>query len=438
MSSQLVSRDSKHLAWLYSQLPQWQEKGWLNPEASESIKAHYGPSGVDLRRVTSVILAALAALLIGAGVILLFAHNWNELSRPLRAFLSVLPLLCTYALAAYALHRVPDSLPLREGAAMGNICALGAAIALVGQTYNIPGDISSFLLTVCILGLPAVYLLRSVGAASLYAVGVCIWKLNEYDFVRSAGLYDATMFWLLLALLVPLVILLGKQGRNFAQRWLVAFMLGAFAIGLYVKGWDLWATLTGYACLFSAVVSFRSWSGGARYIAAFPFAAALAGLLVILSVASFHDFWKELDFFNSPVRAEAVSVLVILVLASVIPLVFVYRRRDWMGVLWGGLGPVILLLRLVTINAPDGAVGYFLANLMGIALGAATTYLGYRAERMGTVNFGMLTMSLMFLLRFFDEDLPMVFRGMAFIVIGVAFIVVNLRLGAKFRKERQA
>ncbi len=55
------------------------------------------------------------ALLIGAGIILMLAHNWEDLSRPVRAALSFLPLLLAQGLAGWALVRRPESLAWREG-----------------------------------------------------------------------------------------------------------------------------------------------------------------------------------------------------------------------------------------------------------------------------------------------------------------------------------
>jgi uncharacterized membrane protein len=152
--------EKRHLEWLYGQLTDWEKNGWLMTGGADAIRLCYGEAkATDYRRVTGILFAALAALLIGGGIILILAHNWDDLSRPLCAVIALLPLIATYALAVHALRRKQERAAWNDGTAVGNVCALASAIAIVAQTYNIHGELSTFLLTVCVLSLPVAYLL---------------------------------------------------------------------------------------------------------------------------------------------------------------------------------------------------------------------------------------------------------------------------------------
>jgi hypothetical protein len=73
-------------------------------------------------------------------------------------------------------------------------------------------------------------------------------------------------------------------------------------------------------------------------------------------------------------------------------------------------------------------VGRVLFNLYLFALGIGTLVIGLRGRRLGVVNAGMFVLSAVILCRFFDEDLGFLARGVAFIVVGVGFLVTNLVL----------
>jgi len=135
------------LRWLYSELPELTAAGILSEDAARRIRDHYGPvpEGGRTNLVTAV-LGTIGAVLIGAGVLLLVAHNWDQISRGGRTALVMALLLGAQAGALFALRRRPSSPAWCEGSAALLTAAVGASQALVAQTYHIPGDWSGFLL----------------------------------------------------------------------------------------------------------------------------------------------------------------------------------------------------------------------------------------------------------------------------------------------------
>ncbi|MCX6996227.1 MAG: DUF2157 domain-containing protein [Kiritimatiellaeota bacterium] len=167
------------IQWLYDELPRLVAQGLLTPEADARLRAHYGPvAPARPARLAVIIFGVLGALLIGAGIILVLAHNWEDLSRPVRAGLSFLPLVLAQGLAAWTMCNRPQSLAWREGAGALLFLMIGASISLVAQTYNISGDRPRFLLTWALLGLPVVYLLNAVVPALLYLWGLTEWACD--------------------------------------------------------------------------------------------------------------------------------------------------------------------------------------------------------------------------------------------------------------------
>jgi len=129
--------NKKAIQWLYGELPSLVSQGVLTPDSGDRLRAHYGPAEPERpARLAVIIFGVLGALLIGAGVILVLAHNWEDLSRPVRAVLSFLPLVLAQGFGVWTVARRPQSLAWREGVGAMLFLMIGASISLVAQTYN--------------------------------------------------------------------------------------------------------------------------------------------------------------------------------------------------------------------------------------------------------------------------------------------------------------
>ena len=181
----------KHIKWLASELPKLVDDGVISSDAADKLREHYGEVDPNSgRRIALTICSILGSLLIGAGIILLLAHNWRELSRSTRTILSIAPLAISQILALWVLWSGRDSAAWREGVATFLTLSIGASISLVAQTYHIHGDLGSFLLTWSVLSLPLVYLMNASFPAIIYLVGITSWSGYE-----QSSAEHAVMFW---------------------------------------------------------------------------------------------------------------------------------------------------------------------------------------------------------------------------------------------------
>jgi uncharacterized membrane protein len=70
---------NKYVRWLYEELPVLVNRGVLSAESAEKIHGYYGTIGRhDGRRLMMRLFGILGAGLIGSGIIVLLAHNWEE------------------------------------------------------------------------------------------------------------------------------------------------------------------------------------------------------------------------------------------------------------------------------------------------------------------------------------------------------------------------
>ncbi|MFO7820265.1 MAG: DUF2157 domain-containing protein, partial [Halanaerobacter sp.] len=185
----------ENIAWLYDELPTLVKKGVISKETAHEIKSYYGPiKEEDKQQNLVLIFSILGAVLIGSGIILLLAHNWSELTRLSRTVIIFATLIGAQSLVVWVLLNKESSVPWREGSATFLTFIVGAAIALIGQTYHLPSDLANFLLTWMLLIVPLVYLVDTTIPALIYLGGVSWWSFIPDTNFRL-------LFWLLAGLI---------------------------------------------------------------------------------------------------------------------------------------------------------------------------------------------------------------------------------------------
>ena len=433
--------DRSGTRWLLAELPELVASGVLSAEAAESLKHHYAVELPEEPRRTGFILSAiLGSLLVGAGIILLVAHNWDFLSRPIRCGIAFTPLVLSQALAIFVLLRRNESAPWRESAAILNVTAIGTAIALVAQTYQIQGDFARFILVWMLLAIPVVYLLRTSAGLAAYFIGTMVWvlssKIGHFFGLRPNDLW----VWPLIFLGLPAFIELLRRNRNGYGTLLATTSLAlaaAFALGQT----DELGAQSFWRCAFAALWSvvyltgagyFKDW----RPIRAHPFVPI--GWIAILSLTiflSFKDSWRTNQWqtaVDSVPRhypdALAVGIQIAWVLGALLMGAYTFWKefRSRVNLAPAGLAPVVLVAWGIAKQTRNPLLPSLLINLFGLALGLYTLIRGVRAGRIYEANLGMLVIAALALARFFDSDFEFVVRGIAFIAIGLGFLVTNL------------
>ena len=432
---------NKHVQWLYEQLPTLVNQGVVPAETAEKLRRHFGEPGVGSEKKLAVlILSILGAALIGAGVILLVAHNWDDLSRETRTVLAFIPLLTAIALAAWVLLRRWESAPWREGAATYWALTIGSTISLVAQIYNIHGETARFFLTWILLGLPIMYLMRSSVVVCLYFVGATAWAgcaAEEY----KAG--TALWYWALLALPMPHMIRLWREQR---YGWGSALTGWVLALSLCVgAGFALQGTTKGsWIGMYTGLLALMYLAGARWFKEATtglhsPWRSVGAiGLGVVALILTYHQPWTEIQYHGwREVWASGSALVLGNLIAAFLPIAAVYlagreaRAASWNNLdrVMAGLAPLCAVVGYVFAAAyQNEVVGRALFNVYLFALGLELLAAGVRANRLENVNLGLLVLSALIIARFFDSDLSFLSRGVAFIVVGAGFLTANVMM----------
>jgi hypothetical protein len=427
----------KEAAWLLRELTDLVGKGVLDEPNATRLRAHYAEAAAAQGPGWGMILLAIGgAALVGLGVILIFAHNWETWTPGVRVGLSLAPLLIGQLAVLQALRS--GSRLWSEAAGLFTALAVGASIALIAQTYQFGGDLPRFLLTWTLLALPLVYLLDSSAVAALCWIGALAWTLaSRHDGWWGESAQDAIRlpaFLLLASLPLPHLMRQIRIDRGSSRvAWLLRVALLVVVAGLavapdYRRESELFFVYAGMAA--ATALGGRLYFSGVQGLWGNPLqGAGHVGVLVVAVLATVNDVWREAQIPHS-------TLLLIPCALGILAVWFAWQlaRNDgpMLPCAIAALTPTIFLLDALALRGPSLVI--MLAHLYALMLAAALIRTGLRDGRLGLANEGAGLIAAVVLLRFFDSDLSYVVRGVGFIVTGAGFFAANFWLRRRVRE----
>lgn len=422
--------------WLLEQIPDWEREGLLTPEAAGLLRERYA---LDASRpgLGQVLLGALGALLIGSGLIAILGHNWDDFSRPVRLLCAFLPLLAAQIFTWQVLRRGAAAW-VRETAGLLQALAAGACLALVSQIYHLGGDWPDFLRAWFLLALPLAWLLRSEAVTLFYLVAITVWTLSRFE-SKEAWLDSALLYPLLLVALLPRWWQQPAPGT--VMRWLIvvsaALGLGAAAAEAVQRGEVgrgrgdalllLWSFLAAGFVLLPLTAR-----GQVESLARKP-QVVLGGLWLFGFglAATFSGVGRDLLRGAPALLSLPVGWVGLALLAGLTALVA--RQRRWAVLTVASVVLLPLLVHAVFPAAPRGTLlaGLFTAHLSLVGL---TLILLDFAGRPAAPRLGAAMLSLLVIARMADSDLSLLAKGLAFILVGSAFLAFNFFMSRRRRE----
>jgi uncharacterized membrane protein len=407
---------------LIKDLPELTQAGLITEEQAINISHYYHEKSKHSPNRLVMVFGILGALLVGLGILLIIAHNWDDLSKPFKLFFALLPLLIGQGLCAYTLYKKHDNAVWREANSVFLLCAIGASIAIVSQIYNIQGSLAGFLFIWTLLSLPLVYLLRSSMTSLLVICGITWYacSLSYFEYPTSIAWH----YWLMIAALIPYFMWLIKKGSNFFHfhTWFLSLSI-IITLGMFGSGGEyLFIAYISLFCIFILLGGIKPFVDGSLSSNAFLITGSL-GLTGLLLVLTFDWIWVNIYNTRFVMNTEVVVSLLISAVALFI-LLYEARKKGIAGVnpkAWIFL--IFILIFMSSRIQPDTA--QWLTNVLVLLVAVATTWRGGQQDNMLILNYGLLILTALVLCRFFDTDLSFVIRGILFMVVGASFFAAN-------------
>jgi uncharacterized membrane protein len=422
-------------------LPELLDSNVIDASTAKRIEEYYASKKQPATNRLFVAFGILGALLVGLGIILIIAHNWDQLSRATRLALSVLPLVASQVVCAYVYFRRPANVVWKESCSVLLFFSVGASISLISQVYHISGDLPLFIRTWMLLCLPVVYLMRSAGTSLLYILGITFYGCASGNWTFHAVEYS--IFWFMLAAVLPFYYRLCTQASksNFTHfhNWVVPLSV-AIVLGRLAKSEEEFLFIS-YCSLFAVfhfignLTVFRD-----RYTSANPYRLiGETGTIILLLIVSSGTFWNNL--YNESIsleqmlRAREFYCAALVTIAALLLFLLEFRKRPTPKV---QLADITFLIFFVLFFAGlITPVAGYLVNLLVLAIGLLKIRDGVNRQDLKTLNFGLVVISALVYCRFVDSELSFVTKGLLFVGTGLCFFLANYQMLRLRRKNEQ-
>ncbi len=242
------------MADIESLLNRWQTAGVLNAETAGRIRAHEAaqkkPAGL---RWQVIVVLILGAILLACGVALFVSAHWDQIG-PFTRLAVVLAMVSVFHLgggwARERFHGLSTALH-----AVGTI-STGAAIALVGQIFNIEEHWPAAVLMWALAALAGWALLRDEAQQTLALLLFPAWILSEFSYAAEGHiggnvyLGRIVIAWAVLYL----TFFLGSKRKPVHEiLFAVAMIAATVGTGVLLGGWHSWGSQT------SLSLGLRTW-----------------------------------------------------------------------------------------------------------------------------------------------------------------------------------
>jgi len=292
---------ARNVKWLTRELPGWVAEGLIGQDAADRIAERYKLAQAAGGRAKLVlVLGILAALLLGAGVIMFFASNWDKIPRFNKLLIICTALWGSY-LSGYYLRFRRDYNIMGDALVLLGTLLFGAGIYLVAQAFNINAHFPNGAL-LWMLGLvPLAVLMKSKPVLAEITILFCVWLILEIESIgygASRGAYQSLEFRCLagLALFAGLAVLVYRFGHKINAALLVPALV-------------VWLTILSIARMEIQEVEY----GGQLILVYFLFFVALG------AVGVFHRRIEALRPFSGVYQAYSVMIIAAMLYALTFP-----------------------------------------------------------------------------------------------------------------------
>jgi len=395
-----MMKEEEFYSRLRDEIAEWQKDGVIESSQAEAIIRRYGidKKGYKPGNVITA-LSTLAAILVGVGVILFFASNWEMIPDIVKVILLLIATFGTYY-AGYILRFEKKTYPMAGHALLflGSIF-VGATIFLIAQIFNINANFHWLFLLWFIVIAPIGYMFDSKPTVGLYLLIFTFWM----GIFISGSSYQSMSHPLLLYLLFGIALYGIGQIHELTDKW--------SRFKMVYKGFGIFFILISYFyfSIWPSYFFYSSYYGDVKFMASEQL---LMGSFAILAVASVLANLIEKD------RLKSTRYEFYVLLSAFIGWIFLF---------------VINTYPIFQQNTPVETFLFIISNLLLIGLSIGTISIGYYKNQPEFVNTGILFFALGVMQVYINHLQGMFPKGLGLIIGGIFLFFIASYLEKKRR-----
>ena len=424
-----MSYNKDGLRWLLAEIPKL--RGNVIDDTAAEALTKYCHDELDLKPPPWRFIYTLfyiGAGMIAAGIVLFFNYNWDFFSKFQRLGIAAIPLALAFISAMITILGQKGQL-WREFTAVLTSAAAATLIGVVGQIYHTGGTLPEYMLLVLLVSLPFIYIFNSIALATIYSFGLFLLHAG-----RPLGPMENLYFVIGAVAILPMLHIQISSG-NPNRVWARYLTIVVAVFGLVSCGFE-----GGYpplACFaLAGTMIYAGWRLSERhetYLRNPWLFTSFIFMLVLLGIASTDAGFFRTERGTSNVwNIWAYWIFTGVVLANNIRL-FPQSHLDAKRLVTG----LAVLLPLLHYCRVDPEVMKVIFNVYMGVYGAVLMLDGFKRGRLLTYNGGIALVLLLIVCRFFDADLGVLPRAIAFVAIGTVLISANFfYFRRRFREGR--
>ena len=445
MNEQKKTVSVKMLHWLLEEIESWRKEGVVSPEQAGQLKSRYQEQ-YEIQQKSRpdymiMIISIVGALLVGAGVILFFAYNWDKIPKEVRTGTILLAMTVFYLVGYYIREKFDAYRYLGESFLFIGTMLFGSGIWLIAQMYNINAHYPNGWLFWAIGAIAVSYSTESISINMLASVLLAIWTNTE-----SMG-FDHPNLWYLPAVAIGIFpFVYQSKSRHALAVALISLIIGFFGSVCGSANYFLINLYIALGCLLFLTGLLHYSKDSSHPFASIYLKMSQIVLIIVMFIATFYDLHHGYVTYEKPISSSVYWVLGGEFLLGIILLFYnskkIYSSNllmdQWMHKICLIFPAIILLSACTTtffLKTESGETYALLVailwNAIFLCLAFSLLYSGQILNQMSLMYAGTVVLILEAIGRYFDLFDNMLHRSVYFLIAGGLFIYYGFWLAKK-------
>lgn len=411
----MAQQKTSNIRWLEGELKKWVTGGIIDEGRAQTIRDLYP---IEASHPWAVILfSGIGAVIVGLGVVLMFAYNWHDMSKAAKLSVIFSSLIISHSVGIWLFLRSSRFAAIGEALTILGSMLFGAGIWLVAQIYHIEEHYPTAFMFWGLGTLALAWTMPSIFQAIMAAILFTIWTSTE------AMDFETAMHWSV-PLMLSLWVLAYKKRSNVLLSVLI--ICTGFVLGFISSCPDDTAV---FASLFGLTITYVAIGYITPHHGRFPESAKMfsflgtAAYFVLLYILTFFD----VDIFRDVLHTGIYMLYWFVPAAAAIAgwcVVIRLRKTGRIECPFDHfLIPLTLLIfyyQAVYLKLFDQwHLGAILFNLVFLAHTASMMARGCRDVKLLPTIIGSVMLAALAFARYFDLFENLALRGSIFIVVGI-------------------
>jgi uncharacterized membrane protein len=415
----MAQGSKSNIRWLEGELKRWVSGGIIDDGRAEAIRGLY-PVEQAARPWALIVFSGIGAVIVGLGIVLLFAYNWQYMSKAAKLSVVFASLIISHTAGIWLFLKSERFRGVGEALSVLGSMLFGAGIWLVAQIYHIEEHYPTAFLFWGLGTLVLAWAMPSIMQAIMAAILFTIWAGVE------AAEFHAAMHWA-----IPLILSL----------WVLAYLRRSIillGVLILASGFVLGFLSSGsrheivFAALFSLAVLYVSLGFISQGYWRFPESSpvfllfGMAAYFVMLYLLTFHDIARDIFRFELPTDTVYVFYWLVPPALAIVG----WLLAGWLKMKKRAechfdffLMPLALILcycQMIFLKAfNEWSAAAVLFNFVFLAHAVSMMARGCRDVKIVPAIVGSLLLAALTIARYFDLFDSLAIRGFVFIAVGV-------------------